>query len=118
MDISERLNSKKLIRVSLLVLADLVLVNLAQFLALYIRFEFSFAALEESGFMENVVSFAPVYSLMCIVIFAIFGLYNSLWEYVSVKEAVHTGEASLIAGLLQSAMAAFNGMLTDYIGRY
>ena len=101
MDISERLNSKKLIRVSLLVLADLVLVNLAQFLALYIRFEFSFAALEESGFMENVVSFAPVYSLMCIVIFAIFGLYNSLWEYVSVKEAVHTGEASLIAGLLQ-----------------
>ena len=50
MNISERINTKKLIRVVILVLADLVLVNLAQFLALFIRFEFSMTALRESGF--------------------------------------------------------------------
>ena len=99
--ISERISIKKLARVVALILADLVLLNLAQFLALYIRFEFSMSALEESGFLDSIVRFAPAYSLMCILIFALFGLYNSLWAYVSMKEAVHTGEAAALAGLLQ-----------------
>ena len=45
MDILEKINMKKTVRVVALLLADLVLINLAQFLALYIRFEFSMAAL-------------------------------------------------------------------------
>ena len=101
MDISEKINMKKIVRVAVLLLADLVLINLAQFLALYIRFEFSLAELVESGFLDSVISFAPVYSLMCIFIFAFFGLYNSLWAYVSMKEAMHAGQAAVIAGLLQ-----------------
>ena len=101
MDITEKINARKIVRVTVLLLADLVLINLAQFLALYIRFEFSMPDLAESGFLESVISFAPVYSLLCIFIFAFFGLYNSLWAYVSMKEAMHTGEAALIAGLLQ-----------------
>ena len=101
MGISKRINTKKLVRVAALILGDLVLVNLAQFLALYVRFEFSMSALREIGFLDSIVRYAPAYSLMCILIFALFGLYNSLWAYVSLKEAVHTGEASLTAGLLQ-----------------
>ena len=103
-DISERINTKKLIRVVVLILADLVLVNLAQFMALYIRFEFSMGELMDSGFLDSVIRFAPAYSLMCILIFAVFGLYNSLWAYVSMKEAAHTGEAALTAGLLQHVL--------------
>ena len=101
MDILEKINMKKTVRVVALLLADLVLINLAQFLALYIRFEFSMAALRESGFLDSVIRFAPFYSLMCIILFGLFGLYNSLWAYVSMKEAAHAGEAALIAGLLQ-----------------
>ena len=82
MDITEKINARKIVRVTVLLLADLVLINLAQFLALYIRFEFSMPDLAESGFLESVISFAPVYSLLCIFIFAFFGLYNSLWAYV------------------------------------
>ena len=100
-DILEKINMKKIVRVAVLLLADLVLINLAQFLALFIRFEFSMAALVESGFLESVISFAPVYSLLCIFIFAFFGLYNSLWAYVSMKEAMHAGLAAVITGLLQ-----------------
>ena len=101
MDITEKINARKIVRVTVLLLADLVLINLAQFLALYIRFEFSMPDLAESGFLESVISFAPVYSLLCIFIFAFFGLYNSLWAYVSMKEAMHAGQAAVIAGLLQ-----------------
>ncbi len=94
-------NPQKAIRRTALVAVDLILINLSQFLALFIRFEFSMEELLASGFFENILRLAPAYSLMCIVIFALFGLYNSLWEYVSVTEAVHTGEAAVIAGVLQ-----------------
>lgn len=97
----ENINTKKITRVIVLIAVDLILLNFAQFLALYIRFEFSFKNLLESGFLESVLRFAPAYSVMCIVIFALFGLYSSLWEYVSVREALHTGEASVIVGVLQ-----------------
>ena len=64
MGISKRINTKKLVRVVALILGDLVLVNLAQFLALFVRFEFSMSALRESGFLGSIVRFAPAYSLM------------------------------------------------------
>lgn len=95
------INPQKTVRVTALVVADLILINLSQFLALYIRFEFSMKELMDSGFLVSIIRFAPAYTLMCIALFALFGLYDSLWAYVSLTEAVHTGEAAVLAGVLQ-----------------
>ena len=80
-------HARKAVRILLLVLLDIFLINLSQFLTLFLRFEFSFAELLNSGFLRNIIAFAPVNTAMVIVVMAFFGVYNSLWEYVSVKEA-------------------------------
>ena len=80
-------HARKAVRVLLLVLLDIFLINLAQFLALYLRFEFNLHNMLESNFLHNILAFAPVNTLMVILVMAFFGVYNSLWEYVSIKEA-------------------------------
>ena len=62
---------QKTIRIFFLMLLDILLVNAAQFLALFIRFEFVFRNAKESGFLDSVVDFSPVYTLLCIGVFAV-----------------------------------------------
>ena len=97
----KRLNNQKAVRTVFLVLGDIILVNCAQFLALFIRFEFVYSNMKGSGFLDHMALFAPLYTVMCLVIFTCLGLYNSLWRFVSIKEAFHIGQAAVIAGVLQ-----------------
>lgn len=49
-EIKRPFNAQKALRVACLVLADLILINLSAFLALYIRFEFDFRQLYATTF--------------------------------------------------------------------
>ena len=53
-------NHKKIIRVSMLVLADMIAINLAAFFALFIRFEFSLSQLIQSGYLDQLFRFAVI----------------------------------------------------------
>lgn len=97
----EKFNSKKAVRIALLVLLDIVGINLAQFLALFIRFEFSLSAIQASGFGDSVITFAPWNILLCLAIFWAMGLYNSLWAYVGLKEALRISEAAVSCSILE-----------------
>ncbi len=103
MEIKKRrpVNGRKAVRVALLILLDIVLINLAQFLALLLRFEFNLQTLLGSSFLENVIVFAPAYTLMVIAVLWFLGIYNSLWEYVSIKEASLIVLASAVCSILQ-----------------
>ena len=101
MDIHQNINGQKLIRQIFLMLGDILLVNAAQFFALFVRFEFSMQDLLASGFLGKIISFAPLYTVMCLVLFYLCGLYDSLWRHVSEKEAIRIWEATLIVCLLQ-----------------
>ena len=92
---------QKAIRILFLAVGDVLLVNAAQFLALFIRFEFVFQNARESGFLDSVITFTPVYTAMCLVVFALLGLYNSLWKYISIREAMLIAQAAVIVGVLQ-----------------
>ena len=92
---------RKAVRILLLVLLDIVLINLSSFLALYLRFEFDIAELLESNFLHNVLLFAPVNTVLVVVAMAALGIYNSLWEYVSIKEAALIILAAGICSVLQ-----------------
>ena len=94
-------NRQKATRTFFLLICDIALLNLAQFLALFVRYEFVYSAAKESGFLGNMWSFTPAYVVMALVIFAVMGLYNSLWKYVSIKEAMHIAQAAVVAGVLQ-----------------
>lgn len=74
-------NAQKALRVACLVLADLILINLSAFLALYIRFEFDLKLLCETEFLHNMIVYSGINSVCTILIFYILKLYNSLWEF-------------------------------------
>lgn len=93
-------NPKKVLRVSMLVLADIVAINLAAFFALYSRFEFSFSQLQQSGYLDQLSRFAVVGTLLTLLVFYFLRLYSSMWEYASTAELVRIGSASIISALL------------------
>ena len=89
-EIQRPFHAQKALRVACLVLADLILINLSAFLALYIRFEFDFRQLYATTFLRDMLIYAGINSACTILIFHILKLYNSLWEFASVSELVRT----------------------------
>ena len=75
-----QINLVKLSRVLMLMGCDIVLINLAQFLALFVRFEFSMADLQASGFLDVVFDYAPWHTILTVMLFGLMGIYNSLWR--------------------------------------
>lgn len=68
-----------------LFLYDVVTINLSYFLGLYLRFDLHFSSIP-ADYLNSYVRFAPVFSIIVFIIYTIFGLYNSLWRFVSVSE--------------------------------
>ena len=89
-EIKRPFHAQKALRVACLVLADLILINLSAFLALYIRLEFDFRQLYATTFLRDMLIYAGINSACTILIFHILKLYNSLWEFASVSELVRT----------------------------
>ena len=87
-EIKRPFNAQKALRVACLVLADLILINLSAFLALYIRFEFDFRQLYATTFLRDMLIYAGINSACTILIFHILKLYNGLWEFAGVSELV------------------------------
>ena len=96
----EQFNRAKFIRVVCLVIADALLINAAAFLALFVRFEFDFELLRQSGYMDGLVTYSWLNTLGSLLIFYLMKLYDSLWEFASTAELVRVFIASVIsAGL-------------------
>ena len=76
------------------------------FAALLLRFELSPALAAESGFLDSVSSYMLLNTVLTVFIFAVFRLYNSLWEFAGLHELVRIGFASLC-----SAAEVWLGML-------
>lgn len=93
----DNLNSKKLIRIICLVIADIFMINLAGFLALYVRFELSFSNLAASGYLKALPTVSIINTVCALTVFCFFKLYNSLWEFASSSELIRMGIASLVA---------------------
>ena len=92
-----KLDWVRLSRVLALIILDTVLVNAAALGALFIRFEFSFEALAESGFVDAYFHIAPYYMILSIGIFALLRLYSSLWQFASTDEIRNLAIASVLA---------------------
>jgi len=83
----------------LLVIYDVIMVNAAFFLALWVRFDFSFSEITRE-YMLSFAFFAPVYTLICIPVFRKLGLYNSIWRFAGFNELIRVGKATVITGLV------------------
>ena len=84
----------------LIALFDIVVVNAAYFLALWFRFDCAYSAIAPV-YLESWMKFAPIYTVLCLVVFYWQQLYRSIWRYASMYELCRVGVASLITTAVQ-----------------
>ncbi|QEK13191.1 polysaccharide biosynthesis protein [Crassaminicella thermophila] len=89
---------RKKIYSTLLILADIIAINLAFILAFVLRFDGNFIHGVQSAkyfdvFIQNVLTLTGIK----LIIFYIFGMYNSLWKYASIEELVQIITTSFVA---------------------
>ena len=96
----KRRNTVKTWRVLLLIFADVIALAAASFAALVLDSNLDFVALAKSSYLANAIKFTPLYIVIGIGIFALFKLYNSLWEYASFDEGLRIVAACAVVDVL------------------
>ena len=90
----------------LLTIYDVIAVNLAYFLALWLRFDCMFSQIRPDS-LAAWKTFVPFYTVFCLIIFWSLKLYRSLWKYASYSELMHLIIATCITGVFHSVGITF-----------
>ena len=88
-----------LVRRFFLFLTDTFLLNACVYLSLIMRFDVGIVSIEPqyiSNYVENVLP----YTIMSLLIYWLFRLYHSLWQYASIAEVYRIAEACIIVELV------------------
>lgn len=78
-------NKKMFSRQVFLIMLDSILVNIAAYLPLYFRYEFSIGAISVE-YLENITRYTFFQTILMIIIFSCCHLYSSLWKYAGIDE--------------------------------
>jgi len=78
---------------ALLVLTDIILINLTALAAVVLRVEFDLKVVEFLGFFSSLRFCAVPGTLLTLLVFKVFNLYSSRWEYAGEREMVNIGLA-------------------------
>lgn len=81
-----------------LIIYDLITLNFSFFFGLWIRFDLQFTKIP-AEFLVPFLKFAPIYSVVCLIVFWFLHLYNSIWRFASYSELNRILVASLITVL-------------------
>ncbi len=86
-----------------LVLYDIFAVNAAFFLAMWLRFDCSLSQMfeEYSHYLYAYLKFAPIYTVVSILVFWRLRLYKSIWRFASYTELIRVAMATMITGVIQ-----------------
>ncbi len=82
-----------------LMIYDIMAVNIAYFLALWIRFDAIFSEIPRE-YLKPYIKFIPLYTIICLVVFIAMKMYQSIWKYVGFDELVRSGIGSVVASVL------------------
>lgn len=86
----------------ILMVYDIIAVNSAYLLALWLRFDCMASAIPED-LLNSYLSFVPVYTVFCIVIFWLFRMYKSIWRFASYSELVRAILVTIISSVFHIA---------------
>lgn len=105
----EKLQKKKLwLRRMILLVIDGIIIGVSSFLALAVRFEFEIGLIEPI-FLKNIMKYMVLQILLTLVVFFLFRIYSSLWEYASVQEAIYIVFASVSATFIEMIIMVVAG---------
>ncbi len=87
-----------------IVLCDIIAVNASYLLALLIRFYVNNQFRPTvSYYLSDFATFAPFYTIACIITFAFFRLYGGMWRYAGVNDMNRIIGATIVTSALQVA---------------
>ncbi len=104
------LHGSKPLRVAFLVSLDILLINVASILALLILENFNWDRMMDRAYMGHIMVYSVVSSVLTILIFFPFKLYNSLWEFAGIDELMHVSVAGAIVSLLKFIVNSIDGL--------
>ena len=82
-----------------LIIYDVIAVNGAFFLALWLRFDLRFTMIS-GNYLTAWKQFTPIYTLMCFLVFWFLKLYKSIWQFASFTELWRVAVATAITAAL------------------
>ncbi len=91
-------------------IVDALSICVAFFLALWLRFDFSFQAIYPeylTGYLTYILPWCGV----CILVFALFKLYSSIWSFVSTDELMRIIQAYMILAVVEYTGAKMVGLV-------
>ena len=94
-------NTSKTMRIAILVIYDICAVCIAEFLALWTRFEFSISQIDPK-YADIAFKYTIINIITTLIIFTVAKLYSSLWRYASVHEMLNVIAACIVASCIQS----------------
>ncbi|MBQ6474933.1 MAG: polysaccharide biosynthesis protein [Clostridia bacterium] len=87
----------------LLAVYDVFAVNLSYLAALWLRFDFKFSNIIGLNYTEMWLRFIPIYTVVCLVVFWLFRLYQSLWRFASYTELRKIIFATIVTTVFHTA---------------
>ena len=89
---------------------DCFAIIVSYFLGLWIRYDFHFVAIPEA-FLNAYVSWVGIWCVLYVIVFSCFGLYNSIWAFVSTSELFRMVGSYGVIGILSMALYRFEGVI-------
>src|SRR5690554_1249020 len=93
----------KYIRLMVLGLIDIVLINIAFYGALYLRFD----GVIPANYLESYKTLVVIFTVIMLVSFYFLGLYNRLWQYASIGELFSVILAVTLGTIANTALVYF-----------
>lgn len=98
--IKKIIDKKLLIRRLFILLCDVVVIMISSAMGLLLRFDLNPSKVE-MRFIEPIWSYLPINIVLTIIIFYLFRLYHSIWQYAGIIEMQNVTMATMIASLVQ-----------------
>ena len=86
-----------------LIVYDILVINASYFVALWFRFDCRISMIEER-FLDAFFHFAPIYTVVCIGVFALLKLYRSIWRFASFNELMRVVASSAITSVFHTVV--------------
>lgn len=102
----KEINYQLLIRRICLIVLDIICIIAASILALLTRFEFDFSQIPKE-FLKVIYKYGPFTIVITLIIFSLFRIYSSLWEYAGIEEVFSLIAACLAAAVAKSVIILF-----------
>ncbi len=93
-----------------LIITDIIIINATVFLSLIMRFDVNLASIPTEYIDKFKLEIIP-YTLVTLVIFWLFRMYHSLWQYASIAELYKIAEACIISELAHIILTSFSGLM-------